>query len=400
MLPLDHIRVLDLTRLAPGPHCTMLLADMGADVIRIEEPGGGRRATIERAREDPEIARRSEERRAAHNALDRNKRSIVLNLKAPAAREAFYELVRTADVVIEGYRPGVVTRLGVDYATLSGINPRIIGCSISGYGQDGPYRLLVGHDINYIAVAGALGITGYAEGPPAIPANLLGDYGGGGMHAALGILLALIARERTGHGQNVDISMTDGVLTLLAAALSESYGTGVPVRRGTHRLTGSNPHYAVYECADGRYIAVGANEPWFFENLCRALGGEEYAGDHAATGERREQVRAFFARSFRTRPRDEWFAYLFDKDVCIAPVYDLDEVERDPQVQARRMIVDAPHPTFGAVKQVGLSVKLSDTPGALRRPAPRRGEHTDEILRDIGWGKDRITALREAGGTE
>ena len=400
MLPLDHIRVLDLTRLAPGPHCTMILADMGADVIRIEEPGGGRRATMERAREDAATARRNEERRAAHNALDRNKRSIVLNLKAPQARETFYELVRTADVVVEGYRPGVVARLGVDYATLAGINPRIIGCSISGYGQDGPYRLLVGHDINYIAVAGALGITGYAEGPPAIPANLLGDYAGGGMHAALGILLALVARERTGRGQNVDISMTDGVLTLLAAALSESYGTGVPVRRGTHRLTGGTPHYSVYECADGRYITVGANEPWFFENLCRALGGEEYAGDHAATGERREQVRAFFARTFHTRPRDAWFTYLFDKDVCIAPVYDLDEVERDPQVQARRMIVDVPHPTLGAVKQVGLSVKLSDTPGALRRPAPRRGEHTDEILRGIGWDEERITALRDAGGTE
>ena len=400
MLPLDHIRVLDLTRLAPGPHCTMILADMGADVIRVEEPGGGRRATMERAREDPQTVRRAEERRRAHSALDRNKRSIVLNLKAPAAREAFYELVGTADVVVEGYRPGVVKRLGVDYETLAGINPRIIGCSISGYGQDGPYRLLVGHDINYIALAGALGITGYADGPPAIPANLLGDYAGGGMHAALGILVALIARERTGRGQNVDISMTDGVLTLLAAALSESYGTGNPLRRGAHRLTGGAPHYGVYACADGRYIAVGANEPWFFENLCRALGGNEYAGDQAATGERREQVRDFFRRSFRTRTRDEWFAFLFDKDVCVAPVYDLEEVERDPQVQARQMVVEVPHPSLGPVRQVGLSLKLSDTPGAIRSLAPRRGEHTGEVLRSIGWDEERIGALRANGGTE
>jgi alpha-methylacyl-CoA racemase len=400
VLPLDHIRVLDLSRLAPGPHCTMLLADMGADVIRVEEPGGGRRAVAERSREDAAAARAAEERRDAFNALGRNKRSIVLNLKEPLAREAFYALARTADVVVEGFRPGVVKRLGVDHQTLAAINPRIISCSISGYGQDGPYRMLVGHDINYIALAGALGITGRADGPPAIPANLLGDYAGGGMHAALGILVALIARDRTGRGQHVDISMTDGVLTLLAAAFSESLATGVPIRRGTSRLTGGNPHYDVYVCADGRYLALGANEPWFFENLCRALGGEEFAGDHAATGERREQVRAFFARTFRTRTRDEWFAYLFDKDVCVAPVYDLEEVPHDPQVQARGMFVEVPHPVYGKVPQVGLSLKLAETPGAIRRPPPRRGEHTDEVLRAIGWDDARIRALREAGGTE
>jgi crotonobetainyl-CoA:carnitine CoA-transferase CaiB-like acyl-CoA transferase len=396
MLPLDHIRVLDLTRLAPGPHCTMILADMGADVIRIEEPGGGRRAVSERARED----REAEERRAAFNALNRNKRSMVLNLKVPEAREAFLELVKTADVVVEGYRPGVVKRLGVDYETLAAINPRIIGCSISGYGQHGPYRLLVGHDINYIAIAGALGITGHADGPPAIPANLLADYAGGGMHAALGILLAIVARERTGRGQNVDISMTDGVLTLLAAAISESLGSGVPVRRGVHRLTGGNPHYGVYECADGRYIAIGANEPWFFENLCRALGGDEFAGDHAATGERREQVRDFFRRIFRTRGRDEWFQVLFDRDVCVAPVYDIEEIEHDPQIKARNMMVPVPHPSAGTVTQVGLSLKLSETPGAIRHAAARRGEHTEEILTGIGWSGERIAALRSAGGTE
>lgn len=397
MLPLDHIRVLDLSRLAPGPHCTMLLADMGADVIRVEEPGGGRRSVMERERTEHDA--RAEERREAFNALNRNKRSIVLNLKVPEAREAFYTLAKTADVVVEGFRPGVVERLGVDYATLAALNPRLIYCSISGYGQNGPYRLLVGHDINYIAVAGALGITGPKDGPPAIPANLLADYAGGGLHAALAICVALIARERTGRGQYLDLAMTDGVLTLMAAAFSESFGTGVPMRRGAHRLTGGNPHYSVYECADGRYIAVGANEPWFFENLCRALGGEEFVGDHAATGERRERVRAFFRETFKTRTRDEWFAYLFDKDVCVAPVYDIEEVPNDPQVQARQMFVDVPHPTFGSVRQVGLSLKLSETPGAIRRPPPRRGEHTEDVLRSVGWDAERIAALRAVGGT-
>jgi crotonobetainyl-CoA:carnitine CoA-transferase CaiB-like acyl-CoA transferase len=293
----------------------------------------------------------------------------------------------------------VVKRLGVDYETLAGINPRIIGCSISGYGQDGPYRSLVGHDINYIAIGGALGVTGLSpDGPPAIPANLLGDYAGGGMHAALGITVALLARERTGRGQNVDISMTDGVLNLMASTLSEAFASGNPTRRGAHRLTGAAPHYGVYQCADGKYISIGSNEPWFYENLCRALGGDEYAGDQTATGERREQVREFFARTFRTRTRQEWFDFLFEIDVCVAPVYDIEEIADDPQVRAREMVVELPHPAIGTVTQVGVSLKLSETPGSIRSTAPRPGEHTDEILRGIGWDEARIARLREAGG--
>ncbi len=377
----------------------MLLADMGADVIRIEEPGGGRRAVMERDAQD-DGARQREERRAAYNALNRNKRSITLNLKHPDARQAFFDLVQSADVVVEGYRPGVVERLGVDYKTLAVINPRIICCSISGYGQEGPYRLLVGHDINYIALGGALGITGARDGAPAIPGNIIGDYGGGGMHAALAICIAIIARERTGRGQNIDLAMTDGVLTLMAAAISESYGGAEPVRRGGHRLTGLNPYYSVYRCKDGKYISVGANEVWFYENLCRALGGEQYAGDHGATGERREEVRAFLADRFNTRTRDDWFAYLKDKDVCAAPVYDVEELPDDPQIRARGMIVDVPHPTLGNVQQVGLSIKLSETPGAIRTLPAARGQHTRELLQEAGWDGDRIAALRAAGGTE
>ncbi len=397
MLPLDNVRVLDLTRLAPGPHCTMILADLGADVIRIEEPGGGRRATMERAREADVERERRERRRAAFSALDRNKRSIVLNLKAPEAKDAFYRLAQTADVVVEGYRPGVVKRLGVDYETLAARNPRLVYCSISGYGQDGPYRLLVGHDINYAAMAGALGITGPAGGPPYFPANLLGDYAGGGMHAAIGILTALWARERTGRGQYVDISMTDGILTLLAAALSESYGSGEFVRRGTHRLTGALPHYGVYQCKDGRYLSLGANEPWFYDNLMQAIGRADLAGTQGDAA-RRDDVRAALQSAMATKTRDEWFALLQDKDVCVAPVYDLDELERDPQITARRMLTDVPHPEFGTVKQVGVSVKLSETPGAIRSPAPSRGQHTEEILREAGLSDAEIAALRAAGG--
>jgi len=399
MLPLDHIRVLDLTRLAPGPHCTMILADLGADVIRIEEPGGGRRASVERSRMT-EAERTALRRLAAFNALDRNKRSITLNLKAPEAREAFHDLARGADVIVEGFRPGVAQRLGVDYDTLAALNPRIIYCSISGYGQDGPYRLVVGHDINYVAISGALSMIGDADGPPAIPANLLGDYAGGGMHAAVGILTALVARERTGRGQFIDIAMTEGVMTLAASALSQTLATGEPVLRGRSRLTGAVPHYQVYRCKDGNYVAVGANEPWFFENLCRELGGEQFAGDHAATGDRREHVFAFFRDAFAQRTRDEWWELLKDKDVCVAPVYTLAEAADDPHVRARGMVVDLPHEEFGTVRQVGISVKLSDTPGAVRHTAHERGADTETVLREAGWTSERIETLRTARGTD
>jgi crotonobetainyl-CoA:carnitine CoA-transferase CaiB-like acyl-CoA transferase len=396
MLPLDHIRVLDLTRLAPGPHCTMILADLGADVVRIEEPGGGRRAQMEQERmsADELVEQR---RRAAFNALNRNKRSITLNLKVPEALQAFHDLASTADVVVEGYRPGVAARLSVDYATLSALNPRLVYCSISGYGQDGPYRLVVGHDVNYAAMAGALSMVGAADGPPAIPANLLGDYGGGGMHAAAGIMAALLARERTGRGQFVDIAMTEGVMTLAAQQFSETLATGRPVLRGQHRLTGGVPHYNVYACKDGQYLAVGANEPWFFQNLCRELGGEEY-GDTAATGERRQEIFAFLRRAFAERTRDEWWELLKDKDVCVAPVYTLDEAARDPHARQRGMIVSLPHEEFGTVEQVGISIKLSETPGAVRDLPHAPGQDTEAILREAGWPEERIAALRQAGG--
>jgi crotonobetainyl-CoA:carnitine CoA-transferase CaiB-like acyl-CoA transferase len=392
VLPLDHIRVLDLTRLAPGPHCTMILADLGADVIRIEEPGGGRRAQMEQERMSAaELA--EQRRRAAFNALNRNKRSVTLNLKAPEALAAFHDLARGADVVVEGYRPGVAARLGVDYATLSALNPRLIYCSISGYGQDGPYRLVVGHDINYAAMAGALSMVGAADGPPAIPANLLGDYGGGGMHAAAGIMAALIARERTGRGQFVDIAMTEGVITLAAQQFSETLATGRPVLRGQHRLTGAVPHYNVYACKDGGYIAVGANEPWFFQNLCRELGGEEYA-DTAATGERRQEIFRFLRDAFAGRTRDEWWERLKDKDVCVAPVYTLAEAARDPHVRERGMIVTVPHEEFGPVEQIGVSIRLSETPGAVRQLPHTPGQDTEAVLREIGWSGERIEVLR------
>ncbi|MEJ5222791.1 MAG: CaiB/BaiF CoA-transferase family protein, partial [Tepidiforma sp.] len=257
VMALDGIKVLDLSRLAPGPHCSMLLADFGADVTLVEAVPGAS------AKLGSTGLRRSEaaERAAAYNALGRGKKSIALNLKEEAARKIFYRMVEGADVVIEGFRPGVVKRLGVDYDTLSQINPRIICCSISGFGQTGPYANLVGHDINYIAIGGALGVTGRPGQPPAIPVNLLADFAGGGLTAAFAICLAIIAREKTGRGQNIDVGMSDGVLSLMTSAFSQYFSTGQPIRPGEYLLNGAAPFYNTYKCSDGRWFSIGSIEP-------------------------------------------------------------------------------------------------------------------------------------------
>ncbi|MGH2601306.1 MAG: CaiB/BaiF CoA transferase family protein, partial [Dehalococcoidia bacterium] len=274
MLPLEGIRMLDLSRLAPGPYCTMLLGDLGADVLLIEQAGEGsdRRRNPTRGASDATAAERAQ----AFNALGRNKRSLGLNLKSEEAREVFYALVRDADVVVEGFRPGVVKRLGVDYETVAAINPRVVYLSLSGFGQTGPYAPLVGHDINYISIGGALGVTGWPGQPPAIPMNLIADFAGGGLFAAFSIVVALQARERTGRGQYIDMAMSDGVLSLLSSAASSVLAGGKPPLPGQFMLNGAAPHYNVYECADGEWFSLGSLEPWFWDNLCRAMEREDF----------------------------------------------------------------------------------------------------------------------------
>ena len=395
MLPLEGIRVLDLSRLAPGPYCSMLLADLGADILLVEEPlGTGGRLTGSAARRllDRDVS----ERVMAFNALSRNKRSIALNLKVEDARQVFYRLAERVDVVLEGFRPGVVKRLGVDYETLSRMSPRLVYCSLSGYGQDGPYAGLVGHDINYIAIGGALGMIGWPGTPPAIPMNILGDFAGGGLYAAFGILAAIIARERTGRGQYVDMAMTDGVISLLAGAFSQYFGSRSVPKPGQSFLSGAAPFYHVYETADGRWLSIGCLEPWFWEALCRAMGCEQFIPLQMAA-DRFPEMFDFFRGAFKAKARDEWFEYLSQFDICVAPVYSLDEVLEDPHVQARQMVVELEHPSLGKVQQVGIAAKLSETPGSVRSLSPRRGQHTDEVLRDLGYPPQQIEELRAQG---
>jgi crotonobetainyl-CoA:carnitine CoA-transferase CaiB-like acyl-CoA transferase len=391
VMALEGIKIIDLTRLGPGPFCTMLLADMGADVIKIEAGGGRAAQTIETTM-DSEV----EERRRAFNAEGRNKRSIVLNLKMDEAREVFHKLVKDADVVVEEFRPGVLKRLGVDYETISKINPRIILCSITGFGQDGPYAQLPGHDINYISIAGAQSMIGPRNGPPVMTFNLIGDYAGGSFQAALGVTLALLARERTGKGQHVDISMTDGVVSLMHGEAATYFDTGRIPGRGDLLVIGGAPFYGVYEAKDGKYVSIGALEPWFYSNLCELLERPDllpYEWDIMKWGELSEE----FRKIFKTKTRDEWVELLRKKDVCVAPVNTVDETFKDPQVLHRKMLIELDNPRLGKVKQVGIGIKMSDTPGKVRAIAPKAGQHTDDILKGLGYDKKEVAKLKESG---
>jgi crotonobetainyl-CoA:carnitine CoA-transferase CaiB-like acyl-CoA transferase len=391
MLPLEGIKILDLSRLAPGPFCSMLLGDMGADVLLIEAPEGGKLAPAIAGARNQDL-----EKAAAFNTMSRNKRSMVLNLREPDAREIFYKLADDADVVLEGFRPGVVKRLGVDYETLHARNERIVYCSLSGFGQTGPYSQLVGHDINYISVAGALGMIGWPDTPPAIPMNIIADFAGGGLHAAFGILVALMARERSGKGQYVDIAMSDGVMYLLASLTGSVFAGGASPTRGGTILNGSVPHYNVYECADGGWISIGSLEPHFFVNLCKTLGREDFI-PHQWDSSKREEIAEFFRARFKTKTRDEWFAILSQSDICAGPVYSLEEALNDAHNRARNMVVEVDHPTLGKVKQLGIGTKLSETPGAVRSTAPLAGQHTDDVLQSLGYDEAAVSALRERG---
>lgn len=395
--PLTGLKVLDLTKLAPGPHCTMILGDLGADILKIEEPGPptGRRAE-QAAAAGAQVRSAGSRGGSPFNSLNRNKRSIALNLKSAAGKEIYLKLAETADVVVEEYRPGVARRLGIDYDTLAPGNPRLVYCAITGYGQNGPNRDLVGHDLNYIATAGALSLFGRPGTLPAIPHNLLADYAGGGMHAALGILAALLARTQTGRGQYVDIAMLDGTMLLLAQTFATHYATGKIPKRGETPMDGGTPNYNVYLCKDNKYVTIASGEPWFYANLCRALELEQYA-PYEYDKSKFPEIRAAFEAKFKTRARDEWVVLLSKTDVCVGPMLTVDEVADNPQVRAREMIVELDAPGIGKVKQVGISIKLSETPGSIRSLAPRTGQHTDEVLAALGYSPSDIDRMRSEG---
>ena len=394
--PLEGLKVLELIRVPPGAFCTMMLADMGAEVLKIDTPSATSVAAA------PEQA----ERRAAFQFVNRNKRSIAVNLKQPDGQKLLHQLAADADVLVEGFRPGVMARLGGDYETLRRVNSRLIYCSLSGYGQDGPYRDLPAHDINFLAIAGVLNLIGEPDRLPAIPLNLIADYAGASLHGVVGILLALLARQRTGRGQRVDVSYLDTSLALLAATpmMQTFFRGGTDSHRGVGLSGGAYPYYATYETADGKALAVGCTDAEQWDAFRKAIGLTELEAvgpdeahlDRVADGTA-QAAKAAVQAVLRQKTRDAWVSIFRDRPVRVAPVHAVDEAFDDPHVLARRMAVDVVHPRHGSVRQAGIAIKLSDTPGKVRGAGPALGEHTDAVLQALGYDETRRTELRRAG---
>ncbi|MFC1920174.1 CaiB/BaiF CoA transferase family protein [Chloroflexota bacterium] len=394
---LEGLNILDLTRYAPGPYCTMILGDLGADIIKIEGVEPATRSSNGQTQEKMFVPAAEEFAvpGSAYDPLSRNKRSIQLNLKTAEGKRIFLKLAEKADIVIEGFRPGVMERLGIDYPALKEKNERLIYCAITGYGQDGPYRDLPGHDINYISQSGVIGAMSKPGERPLIPGNLIGDIAAGGMQAAVGILAALAAREKTGKGQFVDISMTDGAVSMLSLYLGRFFQSGKPPEE--QRVTcGATPYYNHYKTGDGKYISIGSPEPFFFNSLCRVLDCEDLIPYQMDT-DKANDIKQRFAEKFLLKASAEWFEILSKADVPVSRVYSLDEVAEDPQLKYRQMIIEIDHPTEGKVKQVGIPIKLSETPGSIRNAGAGTGENTAEVLSGLGYSDDEISKLKTEG---
>lgn len=388
-MALDGLKVLDLTRLLPGAFATQILADMGADVVKIEQPGTG-----DYNRGFAPIAK---EESGSFLLLNRNKRSVTLNLKAEEGKDVLRALVGEADILIEGFRPGVMDRLGLSYESLRAINPGLIYCAISGYGQTGPWKLRPGHDLNYLAEAGALQLFGKAGEGPIVPGMSIADVGGGSLMATTGILAALWSRARTGHGQFVDISMHDGAISWLALHGAETLFANIEPKGGERPFLGQAACYNVYECADGGYVALGIIEEHFWERFCHAFGVPELAGRQWPEGDEADAQKAALQARFRTKARDEWVAELGPVDIPFGPVLGIGEALASEHAKAREMLLDVDHPVEGRVPQLGFPIKLSRTPAAIRRAPPLLGEHTREVLAALGYDEGKIDALRRAG---
>jgi alpha-methylacyl-CoA racemase len=374
--PLAGVRVLEFAGMGPAPFAVMMLSDMGAEVVRFDRLGGTRPAG------------------RVPNPLNRGRRSVAVDLKSPAAVTAILRMVESADVLVEGFRPGTMERLGLGPDTCAAVNPGLVYARVTGWGQDGPYAGLAGHDINYISVAGALDPLGRAGGPPVPPINLVGDYGGGGMFTAFGVACALFEARKSGRGQVVDAAMTDAA-AVLTTALHWMLAAGTwHEGRGTNRLDSGAHFYDVYETADGRYVSVGSIEPRFYAELRRVLGLAGPAWDRQNDRAAWPALKAELAAIFRTKTRDEWCRAFAEAkaDACFAPVLSPGEAPDDPHNAARGTFLTRDGVTFPAP-----APRLSRTPATAGASPPAPGQHTAEVLRDWGFDADAIAELRGAG---
>ncbi len=389
-LPLAGVRILDLSRLLPGAFTSQMLADFGADVIKVEEPGSG-----DYARSMP-----------PHGpggmgiyflALNRNKRSITLNLKTERGREIFLRMVREADVLLESFRPGVLERLGLGYEQLKEVKRGIIYCAISGYGQDGPYQERAGHDLNYAGYSGMLHFNRGANGAPVMPPTQIGDLVGGGQSAAIGILTALVGRGQSGEGRKIDAAMTEGITALFPIAATTYLNMGKASRPGHSALDGGLPCYNIYETQDGKYVTLAALEPKFWQTFCTHIGHLELLPFHMPVGPgESQQAKDMLRTIFKSKTRAEWVAELADIDACVGPVYDIGEALQDEQARARGMIVTGeingePYASLTSLP------RISDVTVEHRYPPPEIGAHTDEVLRGMGYNDAEIEQFRGEG---
>lgn len=371
---LKGIRVLDLTRLYPGPYCTLLLAQMGAEVIKVESPGEGDYMRYM----GPEGSAGS----LYFESLNANKKSIALNLKKERERDVLLRLAATADILVEGFRPGVMDALGLGYEDIKKVKPDIIYCSITGYGQDGPYRDRAGHDLNYIALAGILALTGTQSGAPVIPGVQIGDVGGGALMACTGILAALFNRQAGRGGCYLDVAMLDGLISWLSMPLADSFA-GRPVGRGQMVLNGGLACYNVYRTADGGFMALGAMEPKFWQNFCKAAGREDLLPRQYEDDQ--ERLIGELQELFAGKTRKEWETLLAGADACCEPVLSIGEMKSHPQVEARGLVVDGKFPAFPFKVTPGIKAKES--------PAPALGQDTEAVLRELGLTKEEVDEI-------
>ncbi|NLM88679.1 MAG: CoA transferase [Syntrophomonadaceae bacterium] len=380
--PLEGVRVLDLSMYLPGPFCTQILADFGAEVIKVEPMGGewGRQIYP-----------------AFFYAVNRGKKSIVINLKTGQGKDIFVDLAKHADVIVEQFRPGVMERLGLDYGSLYPINPRLIYCSISGYGQSGPLKYTAGHDINYLSLAGVTSLTG-SRNQPGMSGVQIADVAGGSLQAVNAILLALIAREKTGRGQYCDVAMLDGAISLVAYSLAEWSGQGKLPECNGGLLTGGYACYQIYATADNKFVSLGAVEAKFWQQFCERIGRPEYI-PYQWDNSRQDEILADIQSIMAGKTRQEWVDYFANDDICFTPVLDLQEMTQHPQVKERNMVMVVENiPGSGKDMVVtGCPVKLSNTPAIAKPVFPKLGEHTDAILQEIGYSPQEIADLKKQG---
>ena len=397
-LPLEGIRILDLSRMLPGPYCSMILADLGAEVIHINNP------RYPYANPPPFFQKGRYRESAFNSILMRNKKSISLNLKKEKAKEIFYQLVKGADVILETFRPKVTNKLKIDYETLSNINKSIIYCSLTGYGQEGPYEQIAGHDMNYVGLCGILDLNrerekDHFENPPIVPGIQAADIGGG-LVATIGILGAIIGRNNhpKKKGQYIDVSMLDSVFSFMpmAAAInfSKELNDGI---QNENILHGSFPYYSIYKTKDNKYVSVGAIELKFWHALCEGLKRDDLKNKQTVKGEEREYVFNELEKEFSKKTQSEWKDEFKELDACVMPIKNFDEACRDPQILARNMVVSLPHSKFGQVPNIASPIKYSHTPLSIRTLAPKVGQHTKQILKELNYSDEQVRDLTKEG---